>query len=112
MAAKQSSDKESGTSKRKINQTKPSIARSVGPEKYFFLADGRPLKNLLELSDAMEEITDDIFHHHVNEHKNDFAKWVAEVFEDEELSIKLGHSKSRAQHQLIILKHMVRRLKQ
>jgi hypothetical protein len=101
---------EDSSSKRKSNQTKPSIARSVGPENYFFLADGRPLKNLLELADALEEMTDEIFQHHVNEHKNDFAKWVSEVFGDEELALKLGHTKTKASHQLIILKHIIRRL--
>ena len=102
--------KEGSPSKRKSNQTKPSIVRSVSPEYYFFLADGRPLKNLLELADALEEMTDEIFQHHVNEHKNDFAKWASEVFNDEELALKLGHAKSRAHHQLIILKHLIRRL--
>lgn len=110
MESKASVKFEGGTSKRKSNQTKPSIARSVGPEKYFFLADGRPLKNLLELADSLEEMTDEIFQHHVNEHKNDFAKWASEVFGDEELAIKLSHSKSRTQHQLIILKQIIRRL--
>jgi hypothetical protein len=110
MASKIVTKKEGGTSKRKSNQTKPSIVRSVGPEMYFFLADGRPLKNLLELADALEEMTDEIFQHHVNEQKNDFAKWVSDVFGDEELALKLGHAKSKAHHQLIILKHIIRRL--
>jgi hypothetical protein len=86
------------------------IARSVGPEYYFFVVDGRPLKNLLELADAMEEMTDEAFSHHVTETKNDFAKWVHDVFDDEELAIKLGQSKTRHHHQLVILKHLVRRL--
>ena len=86
------------------------ISRNVGPEYYFFLVDGRPLKNLVELADAMEEITDEAFNHHVTEAKNDFAKWVHDVFGDEELAIKLGQSKTRHHHQLVILKHLVRRL--
>jgi hypothetical protein len=89
---------------------KQSIARSVGPEYYFFLVDGRPLKNLLELADAMEEMTEEAFKHHVTETKNDFAKWVHDVFGDEELAIKLGQSKTKNHHQLVILKHLVRRL--
>lgn len=110
MESKKKTKQEDGTSKGKSDQTKPSIARSVSPEYYFFLSDGRPLKNLLELADAMEEMTDEIFHHHVDEHKNDFARWVNDVMGDEELAIKLGHAKTRASHQLIILKHMIRRL--
>jgi hypothetical protein len=89
---------------------KQGIARSVGPEYYFFVVDGRPLKNLLELADSMEEMTEEAFKHHVTETKNDFAKWVHDVFGDEELAIKLGQSKTKHHHQLVILKHLVRRL--
>jgi hypothetical protein len=89
---------------------KQGIARNVGPEYYFFLVDGRPLKNLLELADSMEEMTEEAFKHHVTEAKNDFAKWVHDVFGDEELAIKLGQSKTKQHHQLVILKHLVRRL--
>lgn len=94
------------------NQTKPndSITRKLEPEFYFYLSDGRPLKSLLELSDAIEEMDDEVFSHHVTRHKDDFAKWVSEVFKDEELALKLGRSKTRQGHQLIILKHLVRRL--
>ena len=117
-----SNDKNTKTKKPSAQSTKkqaetpgPSgkdIARHVGPEQYFFLSDGRPLKSLLELADAFEDMTDDIFKHHVTDAKNDFAKWVQDVFGDEGLAIRLGQSKSRQQHQLIILKHLVRRLAQ
>ena len=86
------------------------IAKHVEPDRYFFLADGRPIKSLLELADALEDMSDDVFSHHVNPDKNDFARWVQDVFCDEDLAIKLGQSKSKEQNQLIILKHLVRRL--
>jgi hypothetical protein len=86
------------------------VAKSVGPEQYFFLSDGTPLKNLLELASALEDMTDEVFGHHVSEHKNDFAKWANDVFNDEELAIKMGHTKSKHQLQIVILKHLVRRL--
>jgi hypothetical protein len=90
--------------------TKGSIIRKLDPKFYFYLSDGRPLKSLLELADAIEEMDDDVFHHHVSQDMDDFAKWVSDVFQDEELAIKLGRSKSRHTHQIAILKHLVRRL--
>ena len=89
---------------------KESIIRKLDPKFYFYLSDGRPLKSLLELADAIEEMDEDVFSHHVNQHRDDFAKWVSDIFHDEELAIKLGRSKSRHTHQITILKHLVRRL--
>ncbi len=86
------------------------LLRKLEPEYYFYLSDGRPVKSLLELADALEEMDDNVFSHHVSLHNDDFAKWVSEVFNEDELAIKLGQSKSRQKHQLIILKHLVRRL--
>ena len=45
----------------------------VKPEKYFFLADGRILKNLRELALRLDEFSDELFRSHVNPDKNDFA---------------------------------------
>ncbi len=89
---------------------KDSLIRKLEPEFYFYLSDGRPLKSLLELSDALEEMDDSVFYHHVTQHSDDFAKWISEVFHEEELAIRLGNSKAKHKHQLIILKHLVRRL--
>ena len=44
---------------------------SIKPDLYFVLADGKPIKNLLELVDALDDISDDTFMSHVNECKND-----------------------------------------
>lgn len=84
--------------------------RNSGPDCRFYLADGRQLGNLLELADALENMDETLFSQHVDQYRNDFAKWVYDVFHDEELAIKLGNSKSRQEHQLMILKHLVRRL--
>ena len=89
---------------------KDTLLKKLDPQYYFYLSDGRPMKSLLELADALEEMDDNVFSQHVNQHRDDFAKWASDVFLDEDLAIKLGHSKDKHRHQLIILKHLVRRL--
>jgi hypothetical protein len=110
MTTKNATVKKEVKSKKPKKARNPEIAKHVEPDKYFFLADGRPIKSLFELADSLEDMSDEVFIHHVNPDKNDFAKWVQDVFGDEDLAIKLGQSKSRPENQLIILKHLVRRL--
>mgnify|MGYP001612170437 FL=1 len=38
---------------------------------------------------------DELFKKHVNEHKNDFAKWVHEVLKNEHLAQKLNNAKTK-----------------
>jgi HD superfamily phosphohydrolase len=62
------------------------IFSDVPSEHKFWLVSGGELKNLEELSMALEQMPDDVFLHHVNESKNDFGEWVKNVIKDEELS--------------------------
>ncbi|MEM4268472.1 MAG: hypothetical protein QXK37_06620 [Candidatus Woesearchaeota archaeon] len=58
----------------------------VPEDKVFWLHDGRILKNLFDLVDALKDIPPEIFTHHVNEGKNDFANWINEVIGDKKLA--------------------------
>lgn len=97
--------------KKLVNRpTKKAKLRNAKPTHHFVLKDGRHIRNFLELADAMDDMTDEIFFHHVNNFKNDFAAWAAEVFEDEALSKRLSNIKTRHRHQIEILKHEIKRL--
>jgi hypothetical protein len=69
----------------------------VSQEKRFWCHDGRYLKNLQELEDALEQMTEETFRYHVNETKSDFSNWVRDVIGDEKLSRDLEKSATRAQ---------------
>ena len=81
--------------------------KNAPPEKLFCLRDGRKLKNLLELVDALENMGDDVFAFHVNESKNDFANWIQDSLGEGELGETLVGNKSREHHQIAVLKHLV-----
>ncbi|MBW2971291.1 hypothetical protein KY320_03985 [Candidatus Woesearchaeota archaeon] len=76
--------------------------------KFFILCDGKPLRSLLELADSFEDMSDDVFNHHVNPGKNDFEVWVRDVFGERELAEKLARTSSKNRHQVFILRHLVR----
>jgi hypothetical protein len=61
----------------------------VAEDKSFTLVNGDKLYTLDELSEAINLIEPEVFHTHVNDHKNDFASWVEGVFEEPELAGRL-----------------------
>ena len=67
----------------------------AAPEKCFWVNNGPVLKNLDELANALPEINDEAFHHHVNSDKNDFSSWINDVIGDKKLANDLLSSKNR-----------------
>ncbi len=82
----------------------------VPEEHHFVVADGRKLKNLLELSDALETMSEEIFRHHANEFKNDFSNWVKDVFYDHSLAEDISRAKNRLETQIAVLRRLVKEL--
>ncbi len=71
--SKKSSKKKSSKKSTKSSK-KPSYKKKT--DDVFYLSNGITLSSLYELVETLDSLSDDIFHHHVNEHKNDFAAWV------------------------------------
>ena len=69
--------------------------KDIEPNQYFYLSNGTALKNIDELLDALKAMDDAAFSNHVNEHKNDFANWVRDVFKNEKLANKILSMSSR-----------------
>jgi len=69
----------------------------VPEEKRFWCNDGRYLKNLDELKDALEQMTEETFRFHSSESKTDFSNWVKDVIGDEKLSRDLLKATTKEQ---------------
>ena len=67
----------------------------AAPEQCFWVNNGPILKNLDELANALPEMNDETFHHHVNRDKNDFSSWITNVIGDKKLANDLLSSKNR-----------------
>lgn len=80
---------------------KPSIAEAkkivsdVLPEKSFWVNNGPVLKNLHELAAALKKLKPQQFTHHVNKERNDFAKWIEDVFGDRILAQRVRALKTK-----------------
>ena len=79
-------------------------------EQHFVVADGKKLKNIIELADALETMSEEIFRHHANEFKNDFAARVKDVFYDHSLAEDISRAKNRLETQIAILRRLVKEL--
>jgi len=66
----------------------------IKPEHYFWLKNGGSIKSIDELPDALDVMPNEIFSHHVNDHKNDFSRWVNDVFDNKELAEMMLAAKS------------------
>lgn len=68
---------------------------STQPEQCFWVNNGPILKNVEELADTLPQMSDETFHHHVNNEKNDFSSWIREVIGDQKLANDLLSSKNK-----------------
>ena len=69
----------------------------VPDEKRFWCHDGKTIKNLRELRKALVDMSDEAFHYHLGEGRNDFSKWIRDVVGDDKLAEDLSKAGSRMQ---------------
>ena len=77
-------------------------------DKCFYICNGQVLKNLLELTDALEIMPNDVFIYHVNEQKNDFANWIKDVLMEPLLADELCSIKEKDKTQIAVLRFILK----
>lgn len=70
-----------------ISQEAPSI------QHYFYLNNGKKLKNIAELMESLKDMDQDLFSFHVNKQHNDFASWIRDVFGEKELARRISQTR-------------------
>jgi len=81
-----------------INQEAPST------QQYFYLNNGKKLKNIAELMESLKDMSQDLFSFHVNKQNNDFANWIRDIFGAKELARRI----SRARYPSSMLKSIIK----
>ncbi len=67
----------------------------VSEQYVFWCHDGRILRNMKELGDALSVMTDETFGYHSNTGKKDFSTWVRDIIGDEKMAQNLEEAASR-----------------
>ena len=108
------SNKANSKSKKSAQTVEVIIRKKVlgeAPEEHHFIvADGRKLKNIIELADALETMSEEIFRHHANDFRNDFSTWVKDVFYDHSLAEDISRARNRLETQIAVLRRLVKEL--
>ncbi len=63
----------------------------------FFVNDGRVLRDMEELAQALASMSEETYQYHANAEKNDFANWVVDIIKDQQLEASLRKAPSRTQ---------------
>jgi len=67
---------------------------NVPMEKAFWFCDGQVAKDIKELAKILNKISPEIFLYHANSQKNDFAKWISDVFAMKTLAKSIAKEKT------------------
>lgn len=90
-------------------KSKPSTEKKLVQAKgvtAFWITDGTVLSNLIELRDAFQKMEKEVFSHHVNKDKNDFAEWVENVLNDADCASALRKSKTPTSSRTVVVRHL------
>ncbi len=83
-----------------VKYTKAVVEKLLGnvPEdKRFWCHDGQEFRNLRELANGLNVMTEETYSYHANSAKNDFSSWVKDVIGDEKLAGDLLRSIGKAE---------------
>ena len=88
-----------------------SLFTDAGYERHFVTMDNKRLRHLFDLAAALESMEDIIFKQHVNQFKNDFSRWVKDVFHHEELSYRMSKAGTRHEMKRIVAEEVGKSLR-
>ena len=96
--------------KTKKRSTKEKSAKKLKncPVEFEFVicSSGKRLKNIKELAHELDEMSEDIFQHHVNGFNNDFSNWIEHVFGEKKLADEMRKMDDRIKIQIKLFKHL------
>jgi hypothetical protein len=75
-------------------------------ESYFWVFNGPILRSIQDLGDALGDMTKEQFEYHTKRNGNDFAAWIKNVFNQDELAKKIARLKSKRGMQNAIKKFL------
>ncbi len=93
-------------SKKDSKQTSASQVPCANGERCFWVHNGPVLSDLIELRDVLKEIRDEVYAHHVDGQKNDFADWVENVLAEPELAKALRKAKKSKDAYAVVVKRL------
>ncbi len=83
------------------------ILSSTSKEELFHLQNGLEITSVEELKKELKNMPEEVFKHHVNKKKNDFSKWIRDVFKDKQLAEKIKKARNKEEMTRIIEERLI-----
>lgn len=80
-----------------LKQEAQEFLAGVPEENVFRCHDGCVMKNMKELANELNTMTDETYVYHVNKDNNDFVNWVRDIIKDDRLAKDLRDAPNRIQ---------------
>ena len=71
------------------------VEKEIDDNKKFYLKNDESISSITQLKEKLPSMSLDVFNHHVNEYRNDFAEWIDHVFNYKALANKIRTVKSK-----------------
>ena len=97
--------KKTATKRTARRKTKPVLVCAYGQD-CFWVNQGPVLQDLIQLRDALTEMSDATFKHHVSRNHNDFADWVQLVLSDKHCANALRKSTKPQTAKSVLIKRL------
>ena len=91
--------------KRVATKQKPVLVCADGGS-CFWVHDGPILKDLVELRDALAEMSPETFSYHANKERNDFADWIESILGDKTLATSFRKSRKPNTARTLVVKRL------
>lgn len=85
---------------------------NVPEEKVFWVNDGRKIRNVIELAEALDNMKEKTFKLHVNKNKNDFSEWIRNVIGNEKLANEVARLVMKDKIQIVVQKHVIQKMRE
>lgn len=76
-------------------------------KKTFYLAGGKTFSSLKGMAKELARMPEEVYKHHVNKHKNDFAQWIKDSLRHDDLSERINGEINRIEMELEILRELL-----
>jgi len=87
------------------------LLKDVSRDNFFQVSNGTIIRSMLELDEALENMSNETFQYHVNNYKNDLANWIKDTIKDDVLANKLNGIIDKTKTELIVLRRIIEILK-
>jgi hypothetical protein len=85
---------------------------NVPEEKAFYINDGRRVRNLYELVEALDSMKEATFKFHINKKKNDLSEWIRHVIGEERLADDVARLVMKDKIQIRLQKHVIQKMRE